>query len=625
MKLWRITLLLFCLLAMPQVKAQLVNAYAKVTSVSGGGTVLNLGTMEETYDTFEDGEFVIIMQMQGATITGGTGAGFGTITDIESAGLFEIGTILTHTASSITLTAPLSNTYEPIAGSVQVVSYPTMGGGGNYTTTSNLRARKWSGEIGGVIAFNVSGNLYLAHEISADSMGFDWGAKAGTAASTECWYSTYYVKEDGNIHAAYKGGGLQNPLSTQMCGRAPIANGGGGGVGHNGGGGGGGNFTGGGDGDPGTCSALFGGAGAGGHALNSWIPADTIYRIFLGGGGGGGHENNGKGSHGGYGGGIIIIEADSIFADCAGSVKISANASEAPSKKNDGQGGGGAGGSIILYTEYIGATAGCPLSVSADGGDGGDVNHDDDHGGGGGGGQGFIYVEAEEMDLMPMDYLTFSTANGEGGLNCYTCGAADDGEGVDDSGIFFGEAPLLPVGFVYVNAQLLSEQLVSLSWTSGDEFSCERYDIYRSYDGNQWQVIGSVPCVGYGAGSSDYVFVDDQPLKFYNYYIIKQYNSTGRSRNSNMVSVFLDAATNGQLNLYPNPSDGQMVQLHSIHELSGGKLLITDLQGRHVSAEAEMTGPYDLVITTTGLLPGIYLITLQTARGLISNARMIIE
>ena len=86
--------------------------------------------------------------MQGATITGGTGAGFGTITDIESAGLFEIGTILTHTASSITLTAPLSNTYEPIAGSVQVVSYPTMGGGGNYTTTSNLRARKWSGEIG---------------------------------------------------------------------------------------------------------------------------------------------------------------------------------------------------------------------------------------------------------------------------------------------------------------------------------------------------------------------------------------------------------------------------------------------------------------------------------------------
>ena len=44
-----------------------------------------------------------------------------------------------------------------------------------------------------------------------------------------------------------------------------------------------------------------------------------------------------------------------------------------------------------------------------------------------------------------------------------------------------------------------------------------------------------------------------------------------------------------------------------------GKLLITDLQGRHVSAEAEMTGPYDLVITTTGLLPGIYLITLQTA------------
>ena len=35
-------------------------------------------------------------------------------------------------------------------------------------------------------------------------MGFDWGAKAIFIHFNRMLYSTYYVKEDGNIHAAYK-------------------------------------------------------------------------------------------------------------------------------------------------------------------------------------------------------------------------------------------------------------------------------------------------------------------------------------------------------------------------------------------------------------------------------------
>jgi hypothetical protein len=605
--------------------AQLVNAYAQVTSIVG--TTLNLGTIEETYDTFENGEFVIVMQMQGVTINTTSSSSFGTITSINSAGLFEIGVIASHTASSITLVNPLTNTYNAATGAVQVVSYPTLGGTGDFTTTTNLRARKWSGVIGGVIAFNVEGDLYLAHSISADSMGFDWGEKYGDASSTTCTFSSKW-REALSFDVAYKGAGLINPTSGQICGRAPIANGGGGGVGHNGGGGGGGNYTGGGNGYPGTdgwCIATGPGDGKGGYGLSAYIPADSIYRIFMGGGGGGGHENNGKGSHGGYGGGIIIIEADSIFSDCSGSVKISANASDAPSKKNDGQGGGGAGGSIILYTEYIGAEASCPISVEANGGDGGTVNHGDDHGAGGGGGQGLIYVDAEESDLMPMDYLTFATDNGDGGLSCTTgCDPAEDGDGLDDIGIFFGEAPILPVDLLSFEAIIVNQSLVSLEWVTASEHNCDHFELFRSADGEHWEAVAMVSGNGTTNETSYYSWPDETPLSGWNYYLLKQVDTYANGKFSKVRSVYLPVTT-ADMYVYPNPVINQTISIHSGEDLQGAAIALFNLQGQRIPVSIQSSSEHDLTVQTDVLPAGYYLLTIKTVQGNIVSYTLLAE
>ncbi|WP_416867235.1 MAG: T9SS type A sorting domain-containing protein [Imperialibacter sp.] len=81
-----------------------INAYGKVTSVSGGST-LTLSNVNEIYDKFEAGENVIIMQMQDDVLGANTAddESFGDIGDIGSAGLFEPATIQSVSEASQTV------------------------------------------------------------------------------------------------------------------------------------------------------------------------------------------------------------------------------------------------------------------------------------------------------------------------------------------------------------------------------------------------------------------------------------------------------------------------------------------------------------------------------------------
>jgi len=111
----QLTLLLSILLSYSAVSSQEINGYAKVTSITGKTITLN--NIDESSDSFEDGEQIILMQMQGDVI-GNTGndISFGNLSSISSVGLYEVLTINSHTESSgvpttITFDENLLNTY----------------------------------------------------------------------------------------------------------------------------------------------------------------------------------------------------------------------------------------------------------------------------------------------------------------------------------------------------------------------------------------------------------------------------------------------------------------------------------------------------------------------------------
>ena len=66
---------------------QVINGYAKVTAITGT-TLLTVNNIDESGDTFEDGEFAIVMQMQDDVIGVNTNnnSSFGDLNSIGSAG-----------------------------------------------------------------------------------------------------------------------------------------------------------------------------------------------------------------------------------------------------------------------------------------------------------------------------------------------------------------------------------------------------------------------------------------------------------------------------------------------------------------------------------------------------------
>ncbi|MBK9591127.1 MAG: T9SS type A sorting domain-containing protein [Crocinitomicaceae bacterium] len=538
--------------------SQVVNGYANVTAINTGTNTLTVNNVDEAADSFEDGEYIVIMQMQDNVIGTTTDVvGFGSLGSIASAGLYEIRQILSHTETAglpatITLTSPIGATYNINANaSVQIITFRQFGSP-NFTTTSAMSAKKWNGTTGGVLAIYCPGTLTIGHKLDADFDGFlGAGPNAGGAAG--CSGGANY-RTTTQVNFADKGQGIfKRTTANQAAGMGRILNGGGGGNSHNGGGGGGGNFSAGGDGGPGWNGSAGGcspsGGGLGGLSLQT---SSSVGRVFMGGGGGAGEGNNNLSTDGGDGGGIILIKANEIVTTACVGVTISANGESIAFAGNDGGGGAGAGGTIVFEVNTWNVTAGCPLVVSANGGNGGTANTGNTHGGGGGGGQGVIYYST----ALPSN-VTNQTLNGIGGCsnNSNPCNnQAGSGSGLNNAGIQGPFTGPLPVELVDFYASLVSSS-VNTSWTTMSEVNNDYFIVQRSVDYENWEDLEKIDGQGNSAEKTNYFYDDRAPHFGFSYYRLKQVDFDGQVEYSAVREIYNDG--NG-IFVYPNPTDGMV-------------------------------------------------------------------
>lgn len=355
-----------------------LNQYSAVTAID---TCTGRISVSDT-SGFRKGATLLLIQMQGATISNSNNANYGQIQIYNAAGRYERVVIDSVAVNAIYAKNRFLYTYAP-ASKVQVVTFPVFT---HATVVDTLRAKPWDGITGGILALEVTDTLRLDAPILADGCGFRGGAAYVNPVNNCNWAipESAYSYADGNWRGAFKGEGIAIPDAGKELGRGPQANGGGGGNDHNSGGGGGGNLFSGGKGGNNDEPSAFGcdgyAPGLGGYGILSFIN-----RIYLGGGGGAGHANNLLNSAGGAGGGIILLKAGTLSGT---QQVISANGRSAKKAVGDGGGGGGAGGSIWL--ELANPASG--LSVFAQGGKGGDIDANNQNrcfgpGGGGSGGR----------------------------------------------------------------------------------------------------------------------------------------------------------------------------------------------------------------------------------------------
>lgn len=589
---------------------QVVNGYAKVTSIVGNQVTIstNVGEINETADTFDNGDFIIIMQMQDDVI-GSTAndPSFGSLGSIKSAGLYEIRQIVSQIMGPprvLTLDAPLSNIYNigPNS-SVQVITFRRFGNP-HYSSTQNMSALPWNGNIGGVLAIDVPGIFTLQHHLSANGAGFRGGEQDDNSQSgwqdmpnPLCEDDIFFSNFPGT--RAPKGEGIyRNTNPNYVAARGKILNGGGGGNSHNGGGGGGGNFSAGGTGGWGwNCNTVNRKAGGqGGVSLNAHI---NINRIFMGGGGGSGERNNGFDSYGGNGGGIIIIRAGTIqtSGNCGG-LNISANGDNAPIGGGwDGCGGGGAGGSIVFIVNNWNVASTCPITVSASGGNGGHVNSSI-HGGGGGGGQGVIFYTTPAPA-----HVSNTTAQGIGGCNNRSnpCDKADDGENIGTN-VFFNVFTPLPLELAYFRAQAVTKQTAKVEWFVQTALNVDKFVLERSTDLQEWQEIYQQKW----NNAQYYSYLDEAvPYKAV-YYRLKTIDKNASYKYSSVVSVQFTSERKPLI--YPNPANDKVfIELGTVPD----SVILQNIKGNIL--EIPLTyEPERVVLQVNNLTNGLYFLKVQT-------------
>lgn len=331
---------------------------------------------------FTPGDKVLIIQMQGASVNLTNTSEYGKIIDYSTCGNHEFARISGITNNTIYLQRQLLHGYT-ISGKVQLVRVPEYE---NVTITDSIICPPWDGKVGGIITLDVKNTLTLNGIISADGKGFRGGKPINSSSLPSYHVADYKGPVSKPGFYAHKGEGIGGELDGELLGKGAPANGGGGGNNHNAGGGGGANGGCGGVGGYGWQSSLYSGnyiqaQGLGGKELG-YIPG----KIFLGGGGGAGHTNQNDPSYGGNGGGIILIRSERIIGNTK---KITSHGFGAPNSLRDAAGGGGSGGTIVLLTNIFEN-----LTVTANGGKGGDNTWPSDQtiapGGGGGGGTLFF-------------------------------------------------------------------------------------------------------------------------------------------------------------------------------------------------------------------------------------------
>ncbi len=158
-------------------------------------------------------------------------------------------------------------------------------------------------------------------------------------------------------------------------------------------------------------------------------------------------------------------------------------------------------------------------------------------------------------------------------------------------------------------------QTVQLDWRTVSELNNAFFDIERSANGRDFERIGKVAGAGTSLAAIDYAFLDETPLKGWNYYRLRQEDFDGTFSYSDVQAVRLENSnTDIRLEVFPNPTSS-FLNLKTDGLLAPGDLLeIFDQTGRKMrrfNAAEALNAPLDV----SQLPAGVYFIRLQSATG----------
>ncbi len=156
--------------------------------------------------------------------------------------------------------------------------------------------------------------------------------------------------------------------------------------------------------------------------------------------------------------------------------------------------------------------------------------------------------------------------------------------------------------------------VVDLTWITKNEDNMSHYDVERSVDGENYELVSRVKAIGNTNYETQYLVEDTNPFPGVNYYRIKMNDFDGRDKYSQLKTVNILDNDYDILTVFPNPVTSMTEIIFNSYSKEDATLLITDASGKELThQEIPVTkGGNKLKLDLNGYENGIYFVTIFT-------------
>ena len=118
------------------------------------------------------------------------------------------------------------------------------------------------------------------------------------------------------------------------------------------------------------------------------------------------------------------------------------------------------------------------------------------------------------------------------------------------------------------------------------------FQVDKSRDGMNWQVLSTVDAAGNSTELLNYSAMDANALEGNNYYRLTQVDIDGTSKEYGIINVSCSGTSKGYFSAYPNPStDGIYISINDLKLTGESQIRICDLQGKEIFTQNVFVKP----------------------------------
>jgi hypothetical protein len=177
------------------------------------------------------------------------------------------------------------------------------------------------------------------------------------------------------------------------------------------------------------------------------------------------------------------------------------------------------------------------------------------------------------------------------------------------------DCTVLPVELSEFNVEYVpSDNVVDVFWKTASERENDFWEVERSSDGVNWEVIRQVKGAGTTNYETQYYAVDQDPYIGMNYYRLAQWDINGNGKNSEVRAVNVLDDMYDMLSLFPNPTNGVTEVIFNSYTKETAMLNVVNADGKTI-----VNTPLDCVqggnrfnLDLSAYDRGLYLISITT-------------